>query len=1118
MPPKQSGVAAAGSRAPRRRRYRTRVTRGERLDAEKRTMQAMNSARGAALNVERQLKSGYTRAKGRNGSNGAEGTYRFSKGSSRLFVRSAGKKVHGLDLYYVQGSNVQTAILARREAGGTYAVSRRLTPAMLATIVKTSHYTSNRQNSRGSWSADGGVPLYTMFNTDKIQNVRGQTRTVPRYSPFDSENRWVTDPRFPRALTSNEKMKLVLPDPEPLLCPDEKLDLRDQDSCFVRGMRPRLAPALARLKEPGLDACAASKTADLQPHQRSVFNLARTMAARTPEQLGGNRGLLCWHNTGSGKTVTSLGIVLAFWNSPRNIVLATTPANEADNNLSKYALNLFCFFPEYVAAVFKSPATPYPPPPWTLGSAPLKAWCSSKDNIKPLTNRVRTYTFTTLASELCLPKEGALGRSNPVGPKLLQGSGAPACGCGRGRGAGGSGNNGGGKTVGSVLIMDEVQSLFTPDPKFSRAAKFLVPLLTSEEYRRKMFVFALTATPGNKVADMIDVLNFVRPTGSPAFSKDDAKSPDKFRGLVSYVDIRSDLTRYGQKVVKNVFVEMSPRYYAGFLKSISIRDADLDYARLEKVSKEAGFLIKQRTAGNFLIKSALGGIYTDAELAAFRGSRPVPRVVDLGGNQLRVLSDKLMGVLQNATSMPGKQYVWVASLTTAKVAMAALEKMGFGQVQAKDYSKGRDAKGKTVYTSKIQAKGNRFILYKKGTANGQQLDEDILTAFAQTFSNRDNDSGDKVKIMLATETYYQGLDMRALQGVHLADALFNATADKQAVGRALRLCGHSGAPTKRVAVYRYFSTPPAKFDASNVAGRAKGGAAKKALAGLGPVDKRLRGLPAPDAFKGIRMPEGQNAPRVPPGVNSYVYADAARRQQPVDVFELGLKAFAVDCPLFKDAYHAAEPFQCGVKPSPAAAAAAMQQKNKKTQGGGGGFLSKLFGGGKPNRPANRPSAPPMPVALASKMGYGPPPSTSRPGASAPPMPASLALKMGYGLRPNYPTKTATRRNLPPPSVLRRDYPTKTVSRAPPPAARLNGKGRVVVTNSSVFFRGGAAAAGTRTPQPPPLRPTTSSPVSAAANAARRRQQQLLRDAEAGAARIRAQQRLDQQRRQMQRRR
>ncbi len=587
-------------------------------------------------------------------------------------------------------------------------------------------------------------------------------------------------------------------------------------------------------------------------------------------------------------TVTSLAIALAFWDTPRNIMLVTTPANEADNNLKKYAQNMFAFFPAYAAKIFAGQALP--PRPWTLAS--VKDWCNSRENIAKLTRRISTYTFTTFASELGYKGQG-YGRDAPLGPdKLLR--------------------NGG---KGSLVIMDEVQSLFTPDPKYKKATGDVLKEMSNPENAKNMYVFALTATPGNNVGDMIKVLNFVRPLAAPAFTVADAADPAKFRGLVSYVDIRSDTTRYGKKSVQNIYVPLDRAYYTAFLKTITLTPADLDYARYEKSQTEMKFLLKQRTAGNFVNKTAAAGVYSDADVARLLAQRPVPGAVKINGNQVRLVSNKLVQVLKNALEMPGKQYVWVAELNTAKVVARMLEAIGYAQVDGKAFVKAPDEEtGRTKLEAKpaLQSPGRRFILYKKGQANGELLDDSILKAFADYYNDRANDNGQRCKIMLATETYYQGLDMRALQGVHLADTLFNATADKQAVGRALRLCGHSGAPAKLAVVHRYFALPPQKFDANAVNAK---GAAKKALAAKLPLDKRLRELPGAAVWRGASLPEG-TGPDVArlAGVNMYVFADAARRYEPVLRFELGLKAMAIDCPLFKMAYHRSEPFQCGQVP------------------------------------------------------------------------------------------------------------------------------------------------------------------------------------------------------------
>ena len=760
-------------------------------------------------------------------------------------------------------------------------------------------------------NVEGGVPLFALLNSEEHGNKNYRMR-VPKYNLF-KEGELITDPRYIRELTEAEKKQLAA---RPPVCVGEKLVLSDPNSCYVRGMESRLKATYDEVAKyrgtSGNNPFCDVSNPKPQTHQQAIFELARTMATRTPEELSGSRGLLCWHSTGSGKTVTSLGIVLAFWDSPRNIVLATTPDNAGDNNLSKYSANLFKMFPDYVGKVFPN-APPGLKAPWTPEkTAALDAWCKDPNNIKPMTNRVRTYTFTTLASSLCLPKEGALGQTNPIGPTLLMGKYGGKCGeatSNQPKGAGGK--------IGSVLIMDEVQSLFTPDPKFARAAKFLAKELVQEKYRKHMFVFALTATPGNNVDNMLDVLNFVRPLGVPVLTANDIKSnPAKFRGLVSYADIRGDTSRYGIKTVKNIYVPMSDKYYVGFLRAIGKLTADnLNYSKAERASKELGFLSKQKAAGNSLAKTSLTGLYTEAELKEFttaKGSGGVIRAVDIGRGQLRLLSDKLRAALSNAMSMPGKQYLYISDGTTNKVVIAMLGKMGYAAITSKDYVK----QGKKyVEGPRLATKAPRFIMYRTGAvtaASGakETLDENILKAYSGTFGARKNDDGGYAKIIIASGTFYQGFDTRALQGVHLIDPLFNVAADKQAVGRGLRLCGHSGAPSNKVTVYRYFSVPPPKFDIQTVANGMKGAASKR-LMELDTLAQEVSRLSSPANTKNV---EGVNGP-VPMGVNTFIFKDAIRRNAPVDFFERLLKAQAVDCKLFKPIFHANEPFQCGVVPS-----------------------------------------------------------------------------------------------------------------------------------------------------------------------------------------------------------
>ena len=703
-----------------------------------------------------------------------------------------------------------------------------------------------------------------------------------------------------------------------------------------------------------LDRNTASTRGQIEDALRTGFDVVPLgMGEYVGPALDGDHRYLLWDFTVTHNTLTALGIALAFWNSKRRIVLATTVANEKDNNLKKYAQNLFEFFPAEAKQIFKG--KPVPPTPWNRGHKAFKQWCAVDQHIVELTRKLKTYSFATFASDLGGKGRG-FGRDKPMGDRLLMGGDTDA------------------SANGSVVIMDEVQSLFTPDPRYADATNYVLRKMQQPNIQQRMFVFALTATPGNNVKDMMNVLNFVRPLGTPAFTEADARDPSKFRGLVSYADIRGDKTRYGTATIKNIYVPMSTRYYAGFLKTITLNPADTDYVKYAqqadactqkqnaKCKSMLTFMIKQRSAGDALVKSAVAGLYTDQELQALAKARPVPGAVVINeSKQWRLLSDKVITALKTVNESAGKQYIWVAELNTCKVVSAALEAMGYAKVNGGTGAKGDFQRatedGVAVLKPKaelMQAK-KRFIFYKQGTAFGEDINESMLKGMADFFNDKANDNGQLCKVLLATETFYQGLDMRALKGVHLVDTLFNAAADKQAIGRALRMCGHSGVEDKRVQVYRYFSVPPGNFDPKALAEGVKGAAAKRALVAKAAVHTKLMAMPSKQVWAGAALPEGTstNATKYA-GVNMHVFAEAARYYKPVQDFELGLKAYAVDCPLFKDVYHRGEQFQCGQTPRPRPAmgvsnrntstrnvnAPASQQQRPQSKPS---LLSRLFG-------------------------------------------------------------------------------------------------------------------------------------------------------------------------------
>ena len=824
---------------------------------------------------------------------------------------------------------------------------------------------------------------------------------VSRFSPTNVTGQYVTDPRFIRQRSPEQQRAIAaFKPPVPPLCVAEQFNPRASNNCFVQGMEKRLEPikqAKRRLKgTAGANEFCDFSNPKIQAHQLAVFEYARILASRSPKEIGGIRGMLCYHSVGSGKTVTSLGIALAFWKTQRNIILATTPNNMKDNSPAVYTENLFKFYPEYVKMVYKDKPLPeftrgpfnrtvlYKGVTMTADKA-LKAWCNEKPNIKPMSDRIRTYSFVTFASFLGFKGKGVLGRAAAEGDALLLGSHSTQ----RLPGTKPSTL----KATGSVLIMDEVQSMFKPGgggEDYVNSVKWLRSELTKSKYAKRMYVFALTGTPGGTVKDILSVVNFVRPLNVPKIRPQDLNThPEWLKGYISYVELRNDTSVYGVKNVKNVFAQMDPKYYAGYLriiaggKTTTVEGKEKDDVKLKKKitfseslreDKKPGYMGLAIGAGDALTtKSAITGIYSKEELDNLMRrdmTGGIPAAIMFQGKPI-VLSPKIRDCIKNVLSLKGKQYIYAINKPTVYTIMAALIALGYTGVTPRNLKESSASPGK------------RFLYYKSGsyTFGGKiikigETGEGSIKQMKDAMENPKNINGDYIKIIIASDTYYQGLSINGLTGVHILDPLHDVAADIQALGRALRLCGHSKSSSKNVTIYRYFSTVPRTF--------ARDGVTKKQLPELEKIDKEIRRLNTEADFT---LTNGRPQDRrLPEGINTFVFADAVRMNKAVAQTEQLLKAMAVDCPIYKDLFHSSENFKCGV-PTRVDVEASKSPRSAKKMTPGGGLIQL---------------SPLTPRSSSSKR-------SSSPGRSSSSRRSSSSKRRLTGVRSASPRRTSTKR-------------------------------------------------------------------------------------------------------------
>lgn len=562
------------------------------------------------------------------------------------------------------------------------------------------------------------------------------------------------------------------------------------------GFQRHLKSALAPVLDPIVDifqayaekkelSCSEPKLSGVcGPNQMVAYELAKLFARYSPSKLGGHRGMLMWHSTGSGKALLAAAIMIAFYETGHRVVLATTLENKRNNNPVMYASNMIKFFPGFADRA--------------MGRAVSDTSADHSALAKKLfeTNGVgdnKPFVIATLEEF-----ENSLhpGKFKVYDGPKLDGRGGIHGAIAREQRPGGKFENG------TCLIVDESQNLFKTAYKRVRAT-----LESREVVRgsgapapfggRPTKVFLLTATPGNTVPEWLDTLSLVRRTDQEKFV--DASDPSKFAGLFSYIDYKHP-ARFPRIVgPAHVDVRMTPLYYSVLLN---------EFSKAPKGGESREDYLKAiKQMGDFLTTSIAGA--NKAKIAGEKGNE----IVKLAHNREAVVGKKLVEVVRNALSMPGKQYIYVQTKAISDVVCALLTKRGYARVA------GNDANTPAGVAKLSSSPARRFVQYSKSAEESI----DVLSGYRAVMKDRANLHGGVAKVIVAHGRDYEGLDIPALRGVHLADPLYSAIADKQAIGRGARHCGHAGlsGADLEVKIFRYFAAPPERIDINTVYGHLK---------------------------------------------------------------------------------------------------------------------------------------------------------------------------------------------------------------------------------------------------------------------------------------------------------
>lgn len=242
-----------------------------------------------------------------------------------------------------------------------------------------------------------------------------------------------------------------------------------------------------------------------------------------------NRGLLAWHSTGSGKTITSMAIIDSFWKSKKNIVFVSSIEALQSNPPTTFYKNAKKYFRRFENK-------------------------DEKDIEKQFKHRnVKFMTFSQLAHFLLISKplkSVKTDRDKELHRNFL---------------------------ANSVLIIDEVQNIFHPLPNQRAEHNALKAFLLSSkvnETNKNMKIFILTATPGDSIEETLDLLNIVRDRTKKPIARPDVNSVTEreafmksINGLISYFNSSKDATRFPKIIADNHYkLEMLQDHFEKYVE------------------------------------------------------------------------------------------------------------------------------------------------------------------------------------------------------------------------------------------------------------------------------------------------------------------------------------------------------------------------------------------------------------------------------------------------------------------------------------------------------------------------------------------------------------------------
>lgn len=363
----------------------------------------------------------------------------------------------------------------------------------------------------------------------------------------------------------------------------------------------------------------------------------------------------------------------------------------------------------------------------------------------------------------------------------------------------------------TLLIIDEVHNLFRPLPTQRAQHDYLKEQLLDPKKFPGLKIVILTATPGDNINDVIMLLNMIRdPTHSAIKSPnidsaDDMKRfKEDIRGLISYYDTSADRSTF--PVVKDQEPELFPmsdtqfeKYFEAYTKTVKEKKAT-QYEKLAKDNQLNKYWAPARRYSNMLYNLEKG-------------------------MKISEFSSKIPGLLANVKAYPReKHYIYSAFYENRNKGWGSHGILAIANVLEKElgYVKLSVADAKVINkTGRLPDMKPRYILATQNEIGGSKAAEgDVVSKGAnrnldelvRVYNHPQNKNGDYVHVMLASQGFNEGIDLKAVRHIHMFEPLVTMASDKQTIGRAARYCSHRDLSHEEgewtVTIHRYMSHYP----------------------------------------------------------------------------------------------------------------------------------------------------------------------------------------------------------------------------------------------------------------------------------------------------------------------